>query len=184
MPWGVLAMHKKWIIRERAHQKRIDSLRDLVLWPGDRHQVACHFSAWEIDLAVPLLLQVLDLGHAGKEFAVIKTVDGHGFGNEFGILVVLLAGILLILASHDTHHFLDHVHDLLLDQVQVLGIASWGATNDIVDFDVVLVFADATTVHSVGKLDEHGVFLHDTLDVLASDSDDPLVVLVGNVEGD
>ena len=40
-----------------------------------------------------------------------------------------------------------------------------------------------TTIHSIGELDEDGMLLHDALNVLTADSNDALMVLVGNVEG-
>lgn len=39
-----------------------------------------------------------------------------------------------------------------------------------------------TSVHGIGELDENRVFLHDSLDVLPTDTNDPLVVLVWNME--
>jgi hypothetical protein len=65
-----------------------------------------------------------------------------------------------------------------------LGIASWGAANDIVDFDIVIFTAHATSVHRIRELDENGVLLHDSLDMLTTDSNDALVVLVGDMERD
>lgn len=43
---------------------------------------------------------------------------------------------------------------------------------------------ERTSVHGVGEFDEYGVLLHDPLDMLTTNSDNSLVVLVGNVEGD
>lgn len=40
-----------------------------------------------------------------------------------------------------------------------------------------------TSVHCVGELDEDRVLLHDSLDVLATNTDDSLMVLVRNMEG-
>ena len=82
-----------------------------------------------------------------------------------------------------TYNFLDHVHNLLLDKVQALCVAGRCAADDIVDLDVVVFFAHSATVHGVGELDKNGVLLHDALDVLSTDSDDPLVVLVRYMEG-
>ena len=77
---------------------------------------------------------------------------------------------------------LNHVHDLLLDKVQVLSIASRSTANDVVNLDVIFLLAKASTVHSVRELDEDRVLLHDTLDVLTTNTDDALMVLVWHVE--
>lgn len=97
---------------------------------------------------------------------MIQPIDIDGLGDELRI------GLL------------DHIHDLLLDKVQVLGIAGRRAADDIVDLDVVFLFTVASTVHSVGELDEDRVLLHDALDVLTTDTNDALVVLIRNVERD
>lgn len=83
-----------------------------------------------------------------------------------------------------TYNFLNHVHDLLFHEIQTLCVSRRGPTDDIVDFDVVIFFTDTATIHSIGELDEDGVLLHDALNVLTTDSNDPLVVLVRNVERD
>jgi hypothetical protein len=85
---------------------------------------------------------------------------------------------------HTTDHFLDHVHNFLLHQIEALGIASWSAADNVVDTDIVFVLAHATAVHGIGELDKDRVFLHDALDVLATDANDALMVLVRDVEGD
>ena len=41
-----------------------------------------------------------------------------------------------------------------------------------------------TSVHGIGKLDKDGMLLHDPLNVLTTNTDDALVILVGDVEGD
>ena len=41
-----------------------------------------------------------------------------------------------------------------------------------------------TTIHSIGEFHEDGVLFHDTLNVLATNTDNTLVVLIGYVEGD
>ena len=81
-----------------------------------------------------------------------------------------------------THNFLDHVHDFLLDKVQALSVASRSPTDHIVNLDVIILFAHSATVHSVGELDEHGVLLHNALDMLPANTNDPLMVLVRYME--
>lgn len=82
-----------------------------------------------------------------------------------------------------TYNFLDHVHDLLLDKVQALRVTSWCPADDIVDLDVIVFLAHSAAVHGVGEFDENRVLLHDALDVLSTDSDDPLMVLVRYMKG-
>jgi hypothetical protein len=63
-----------------------------------------------------------------------------------------------------------------------LGVAGGSPADHIVDFDVLVVLA--ASIQGIGEFDEDGVLLHDALNVLASNSDDALVVLIGDVEGD
>lgn len=146
-------------------QQGINSLRNLVLGARDRDDIASQLRAGEFDLAVPFLLQLVNLSHAGEQFAVVQAVDSNPFGDVFSI------------------NLLNHVHNLLLDQVQALRVTSRSAADDIVDLDVIIFLAHATTIHGVGELDKDRVFLHDALNVLATNANDSLVVLVRNVEG-
>jgi predicted nucleotidyltransferase len=95
---------------------------------------------------------------------VVETINRNRLGDKLGV------------------DLLDHVHDFLLDKLQVVGVTRRGAANDIVDLDIIVVLANATTIHGVGELDEDRVLLHDALDVLTSNADDALVVLVRHVE--
>ena len=82
-----------------------------------------------------------------------------------------------------TYHFLHHIHNLLLDQIQALGVTSWCTTDDVVDLDVVVFLPNTATVHRIREFDKDGVFLHDTLDVLSADTDDTFVILIRDVKG-
>jgi hypothetical protein len=136
----------------------------LILRTRNGNDIAGLLSARESDLAVPLLLERLDLRHASDELTVVETVNGNRLGHELSI------------------DLLDHVHDLLLDKLQVVGVTRRSAADDVVNLDVIVVLANATTVHGVGELDEDRVLLHDALDVLATNANDALVVLVRHVE--
>ena len=83
-----------------------------------------------------------------------------------------------------TYHFLHHIHDFRLHQVKALRVTSGCTADDVVDFDIIFFLTNTSSIHGIGELNEDRVFLHDTLDVLAANSDDPLVVLVWNVKGD
>lgn len=83
-----------------------------------------------------------------------------------------------------TYNFLDHVHDFLLDKVQALRVTSRGPADDIVDLDVIIFLAHPTTIHRIGEFDEDRVFLHDALNVLSANTDDPLVILIRHMERD
>lgn len=149
-----------------TYQKFIQSLRNLVLRTRNGDDVAGLLSAREGNLAVPLLLKRLNLRHAGDELTVVETVNRDGLRNELGV------------------NLLNHVHDLLLDELQVVGIARRRTANDVVDLDVIIILSDTATIHGVGELDEDRVLLHDALDVLATNADDALVVLIRHVERD
>jgi len=97
---------------------------------------------------------------------VVETVNRNRLGHELGI------------------DLLNHVHDLLLDKLKVVGVTRRSAADDVVNLDVIIVLANATTVHGIRELDEDRVLLHDALDVLASNANDALVVLVRHVERD
>lgn len=79
---------------------------------------------------------------------------------------------------------LDHVHNLLLDKVEILSVASRSAADDVVDLDIIFLLAEASTVHGIGEFDEDRVLLHDPLDMLTTDANDTLVVLIRHVERD
>jgi len=150
----------------RTYQEFVQGLRDLILRTRNGNDIARLLSAREGDLAVPLLLERLDLRHAGDELTVVEAVDRNRLRDELGI------------------NLFDHVHDLLLDKLQIVCVTRRSATDDVVDLDVIVVLANATTIHGIGKLDEHRVLLHDALNVLTSNADDALVVLVWHVERD
>lgn len=75
-------------------------------------------------------------------------------------------------ASGDTYGTIDHLQDLVLDSVQILGVSSWCAADDIIDFDIVVfsthsacikvsklipdsaATAILTSIHSIGELDK------------------------------
>ena len=83
-----------------------------------------------------------------------------------------------------TYDFLNHVHNLLLDKVQTLSVASRGPTDHVVNLNVVILLAHAAAVHGIGELHEDGVLLHDALDMLSTNPNDPLVILVRHMERD
>lgn len=134
--------------------------------------------------------------HASDKLSMVQAIDHDGLGDEFRVLhstsdmsvwcmwLICRARRFLFWIFGFTYHFLDHVHDFLLDQIQALGVACRRAANDIVNLDIVVLFANATPVHGVGEFDEDGVLFHDALNVLATYSNDTLVVLVRYVEGD
>lgn len=82
-----------------------------------------------------------------------------------------------------TYHFLDHVHDLLLDQIEALCVTSRSTTDHVVHFDIIVLLANASAIHGVGELNEDRVLFHDALNVLASDANNALVVLIRYMEG-
>jgi len=79
---------------------------------------------------------------------------------------------------------INHFQYFALDEFKILRVAGGGAANDIVDPTIIVLAAHPATVHSVGELDENRMLLHDPLDVLAANTNDALVVLIGNMERD
>ena len=71
----------------------------------------------------------------------------------------------------------------MLDQIKALSIPSRCAADDIVDFNVVILLADTSTIHRIGEFDKDGVLFHDPLNMLAADADDAFMVLIGHMEG-
>lgn len=104
------------------------------------------------------------------------------------------------MALGDTYGTIDHLQDLVLDSVQILGVSGWCAADNIIDFDIVVfsthsactkvsklvpdsaATAILTSIHSIGELDEDRVLLHNALDVLTTNTDDAFVVLIRHME--
>lgn len=99
----------------RDHPKEgINSLRHLVLWPRDSDDVAGLLSAREIDLAIPLLFELLDFRKSSNKFTVVESIDDNGLRDEFSVLSKRVSTFPpSVICS--THNFLNHVHNLLLD---------------------------------------------------------------------
>lgn len=83
-----------------------------------------------------------------------------------------------------TYHFLYHIHDFLLNKLEILSVAGRCATNNVLHSNIIIIFANAAAIHGVGKLDENGVLLHYALDMLAPNTNNTLMVLIRNMEGD
>jgi hypothetical protein len=62
---------------KNAYQEFISTQRDLPFGARYRYFVACLFGAGEDDLAIPLLLQLLNFLEASNELSVVQTVDVH-----------------------------------------------------------------------------------------------------------
>jgi hypothetical protein len=159
----------------------------LILRARNGNDIAGHFGAGEIDLAVPLLLKFFDFWHSSNELTMVESIDVDILRDKFGILSQRFYISLLklpFLHVRVTHDFLHHIHDLLLDKIQALGISSGSTTDDVIHLDVFVLFSDSTAVHRVGELDEDGVLLHDPLNMLSTNTNDTLVILIWNMEGD
>ena len=141
---------------------------------------------------------------------MVQAVDDDGLGDEFRVLehqicqskdlsmlteqesfsllgrcfVLRLFLLFFWVIIRATDHFFDHIHYLLLDQIQGLGIPSWSSTNHIVDLDIVVLLTNTAAVHRVREFDEDRIPLHDTLDVLATNANDAFMVLIGHMERD
>jgi hypothetical protein len=84
---------------------------------------------------------------------------------------------------YETYNTINHVQDLRLDKLKSTGITSRRTANNVVDLDVIVLPTNTTPVHGVRELDKHRVLLHYSLNVLPSDANDSLMVLVRNMEG-
>lgn len=100
--------------------------------------------------------------------------DGYGW--------VVGCGRFLFEIISSTHHFLDHVHNLLLYHIQTLCIASRGSANNVINLDIIVILSNPSAVHRVGKFNKNRVFLHNSLNVLTANTNDAFVVLVRNME--
>lgn len=67
-------------------EESVNSLWYLVFGSRDCHYVACLFSAWKVDFAVPFLFQLFNLCKSSNEFSMVESVDDDGFRYKFGIL--------------------------------------------------------------------------------------------------
>lgn len=72
-------------LRHHAEES-VHSLGDLIFWSRDGHNVACLFCARKVNFAIPLLLEVLDLGKPGNELAVVQTIDDDCLRDKLSIL--------------------------------------------------------------------------------------------------
>lgn len=92
---------------------------------------------------------------------MVQAVDDDGLRDKFCVLCSTLdksdtcrgfvegCRRLLFRIVRFTYHFLHHVHNLLLDHIQRLGIASRRSADDVVNLDIVLLLAYPSTVHGV-----------------------------------
>jgi hypothetical protein len=80
--------------------------------------------------------------------------------------------------------FLDHIHNFLLNKIQALRVSSRSSANDIVHLNVIILLSDSTSIHGIGELDKHGIFLHDSLNVLSSNPNNAFMILVWHMKGD
>ncbi len=53
---------------------------------SNRHFVARLLGAGEDDLAIPLLLEFVDLGQAGDKLTVVQSINVNDLGHEFRVL--------------------------------------------------------------------------------------------------
>jgi hypothetical protein len=119
---------------------------------------------------------------------MIESVDVNGLRRVFGILSFDQYSAIereqVPRAAYVTYSTIHHFKNFVLHGVKILSISRGRATDDVVDLDIIVFAAHSTAVHSVRKLDKDGVLLHNPLNVLASNTNDSLVVLIGDVERD
>jgi hypothetical protein len=72
-------------------EKLIDTVRNLPLWTVNSNLITGLLSAGEVDLAVVLLLQVIDLRKSGNKLTMIEAVNADNLRCVLRILSILLA---------------------------------------------------------------------------------------------
>jgi len=55
--------------------------------------------------------------------------------------------------------------------------------NDVINLDIIILLAHSTSIHCIGEFYKDGIFLHDALNMLTTNTNNALVILVGNMEG-
>jgi hypothetical protein len=89
----------------------------------------------------------------------------------------------LKVSLHVTYNTINHVQDLCLDKLKSASITSGCTANNVVDLDIIVLSTNTAPIHGVRELDKHRVLLHNPLNVLPSNANDSLMVLVGYVKG-
>lgn len=56
-------------------QKRVDGLGNLVLGTRDGDHVASLLGTWKVNLAIPFLLEIFNLGKSSDELSVVESID-------------------------------------------------------------------------------------------------------------
>lgn len=186
--WAVSDVRYKWVflVPCKSYQKFVNTERHLPLGSSNGHLIARLLSAGEDDLAVPFPLQIFDLRQPSEKLAMVEPVDIDDLRRELGILFAsrLTTDVTLGVGSGRAYNTINHLQNLALNKLKVLGIAGGGSADDIVNSAVVVLPAHATPIHRIGELDEDGMFFHDALDMLAANANNTLVVLVRHVKRD
>ena len=135
----------------------------LRLGSKDRDDIRSRFLVGEADHRVRLALNVVNEDALlAEQCSVVSPRDRDRLDDK-----VLVLG----------HH---HLHYSLLELLERGVVLGWRACHDVVL--VVLVPAQLSELLGIRKLDVDAVLLHDALNVLAADADDPLVVDLGHME--
>ena len=138
---------------------------NLTLGSKDRNDVARRFLARESNGRVGLGLDVVNEdGLLAEESSMIPPRNRDCLDDE-----------ILVFRT-------DQLHDALFEVFEVHSVLG-GSSRDYVVF-VVVVTSESGELFSIGELDVNSIFLHDSLNVLSSNSDDSFVVSFGNVERD
>ena len=67
-------------------EKRVQSLRYLILGAGNGDNVTGLFGTWKVDLAIPFLFKLFDFRHTSNELTMVEPVDDDGLRDELGVL--------------------------------------------------------------------------------------------------
>jgi len=83
------SQNKFMLVRNHA-QKLVDAMRHLPLRTVDSHLITGLLGAGEVDLAVVLLLQTIDLGESSNELTMVEAVDTDNLRSVLRILTIAL----------------------------------------------------------------------------------------------
>lgn len=210
----VASKHQLMFVWDHA-EELVDAMRHLPLRTSNSDLVTRLLSAGEIDFAVVLLLELVNLRKSSNQLTMVQPINIDDLRRIFGIL---MQGLMSVNKKSRVEGFqartyssVNHFENLVLNSIKILGIACRSTANNIVDFDVIVLATHSpcsvivshllirsckgkgffsrtaallTSVHSIGELDKDRVLLHDALNVLTANTNNALMVLVGDMERD
>lgn len=69
-----------------TNKEFVNRFRYLVFRSRYGHYITRHLGTREVDLAIPFLLEFVDLVHTSDEFSMVQAIDDDGLRDEFRVL--------------------------------------------------------------------------------------------------